>query len=120
MTFSPGHDPLRHKFTAEQQAKSRDSLRARLVAVFSWDWKLLTRGQKKKRLALEQEGRCLHCGLYEWRGSPIVLEVDHVDGDHGNEQRDNLRLLCPNCHSQTPTWKVKKSALSKRRPTRDK
>jgi hypothetical protein len=36
---------------------------------------------------------------------PLTLEVDHIDGDNKNNVRDNLRALCPNCHSQTDTWR---------------
>ena len=38
----------------------------------------------------------------------IKLEVDHIDGDKYNNSRENLRLLCPNCHSTTPTWRKPK------------
>jgi hypothetical protein len=50
---------------------------------------------------------CSICGLTEWLGQKIILEVDHVDGDRGNNTLDNLRLLCPNCHSQTDTFRSK-------------
>lgn len=52
---------------------------------------------------------CNGCGLSEWRGKEIVLQVEHIDGDSFNNVLDNLELLCPNCHSQTPTWGVQKS-----------
>jgi len=48
------------------------------------------------------------CGLNEWRGQPITLQVDHIDGDTTNNLRENLRLLCPNCHTQTDSWGVPK------------
>ena len=51
---------------------------------------------------------CVICGLSEWRGERLVLQVDHIDGDRKNNTLENLRLLCPNCHSQTPTWSKKK------------
>jgi hypothetical protein len=38
---------------------------------------------------------------------PIPLELDHIDGDAGNNNYDNLRVLCPNCHALTPTFKAK-------------
>lgn len=47
---------------------------------------------------------CAWCGISEWRGEPITLEVDHIDGCNTNNVLTNLRLLCPNCHSQTPTF----------------
>jgi hypothetical protein len=51
-----------------------------------------------------KEARCEACGLTEWRGLPIQLELDHIDGDRSNNSLLNLRMLCPNCHAQTETW----------------
>ena len=48
---------------------------------------------------------CAECGVSEWRGAPLSLELDHVNGDHADNRLENLRLLCPNCHSQTPTYR---------------
>jgi 5-methylcytosine-specific restriction endonuclease McrA len=42
-----------------------------------------------------------------WCGKPVPLELDHIDGDPENNVRENLRLICPNCHAQTPTYKGK-------------
>lgn len=50
---------------------------------------------------------CSSCGINEWQNKPISLEVDHIDGDSSNNYPDNIRLLCPNCHSQTPTYKFR-------------
>lgn len=47
--------------------------------------------------------KCESCLLVEWMGQPIPLELEHTDGDHYNNEWDNLKLLCPNCHAQTPT-----------------
>lgn len=55
-----------------------------------------------KRAMLE-EGltyQCLCGNLGKWQGKPITLDVDHIDGDWLNNELDNLRFLCPNCHSQ--------------------
>jgi len=48
---------------------------------------------------------CSECGQQPWwNGKPLVLQLDHKDGDKKNNQLDNLRILCPHCHTQTPTW----------------
>jgi hypothetical protein len=53
------------------------------------------------------EHRCSGCKLDTWMDQPIPLELDHIDGNHQNNALDNLRLLCPNCHSLTPTFRGK-------------
>jgi hypothetical protein len=60
----------------------------------------------KRRLLAESvfDPRCRGCGLEEWRGGPIPLQLDHIDGDRTNNLLSNLRLLCPNCHALTDTY----------------
>lgn len=43
----------------------------------------------------------------EWHNKPLIMELDHINGIHTDNREDNLRLLCPNCHAQTPTYKAK-------------
>ena len=61
----------------------------------------------RKRLIEEgiKEHKCECCGLTEWLGEPIPLELDHIDGDHYNNLIENLKILCPNCHAKTPTYR---------------
>ncbi|WP_371598123.1 HNH endonuclease signature motif containing protein [Streptomyces sp. NBC_00564] len=48
---------------------------------------------------------CVECGnTGEWRDRPITLQIDHANGDWRDNRRENLRYLCPNCHSLTETW----------------
>ena len=59
-----------------------------------------------KRFVTERDGyKCNCCGLSDWNNKPIVLELEHIDGHAENNHPTNLCLLCPNCHSQTPTFK---------------
>lgn len=67
----------------------------------------LTYSMKKYIKNVHYKSTCCSCGLSEWLGQKISLEIDHIDGDANNNFINNLRVLCPNCHSQTPTYKGK-------------
>lgn len=54
-----------------------------------------------------KENKCEECGLNSWQDKHISCELDNVDGNPCNHLLDNLRILCPNCHSQTETFRSK-------------
>lgn len=62
-------------------------------------------GNHKAALIQERGHTCERCNLSEWFNEPISLELDHIDADRKNNVKENLKLLCLNCHAQTPTWK---------------
>jgi predicted HNH restriction endonuclease len=61
-----------------------------------------------KKLLIETHGhKCQICNLASWMDQKIPIEMDHIDGNSSNNELSNLRLICPNCHAQTPTYKAK-------------
>jgi hypothetical protein len=63
----------------------------------------------KKRLFKEgiKNAKCERCGITEWLGQKIALELEHKDGNKYNNTLSNLEILCPNCHSLTSTYRAK-------------
>lgn len=65
----------------------------------------------RKRLIKEGylENICYECGQAPiWNGKPLVLQLDHINGNHTDNRVENLRILCPHCHSQTSTFSGKR------------
>ena len=65
----------------------------------------------KLRIRLIKDGikteKCEVCGITEWNNKPVSFELDHIDGDRTNHKLENLRIICPNCHSQTHTYRAR-------------
>jgi transposase-like protein len=72
----------------------------------------LVRGRRTNRSHLKQrlltaglkENRCERCGIEKWLGEPLSMALHHINGDGLDNRLENLSLLCPNCHSQTPNF----------------
>ena len=76
----------------------------------------------KKRLLKEGmlENKCYECGMLpEWNGKPLVMILDHINGVNNDNRIENLRLLCPNCNSQTDTFAGRAKRVSSVTGARD-
>ena len=60
-----------------------------------------------RNVLLSKRPECWSCGIKNWKGQHLSLEIDHIDGNAGNHTPSNVRLLCPNCHAITPNWKAR-------------
>jgi|LakMenE01Jun11ns_1017448.scaffolds.fasta_scaffold9650491_2 hypothetical protein len=71
----------------------------------------------RKYLIRKHGNNCMICGQSgdNWNGKPITLIVDHIDGKSNNNKLNNLRIVCPNCDCQLPTYKAKNKGNSSRK-----
>lgn len=78
-------------------------------------WGIQNMQQYKKYFLEEQNHKCAICGCSDnWNGKTLVFVLDHIDGNSDNNNRDNLRLVCPNCDSQLDTYKSKNKTSARR------
>jgi hypothetical protein len=76
--------------------------------------KIPIQSNKLRKYLLESgtfKHECSSCKLSEWMGNPIPIELDHINGNNQDNSLENLRILCPNCHALTPTYRGKNIAI---------
>jgi hypothetical protein len=78
------------------------------------DGRFMQTNHLKRRLIEEgvKEAKCSACGRGSWNGRPIPLELDHINGRRDDNRLGNLRILCPNCHAQTDTYRGRNIGLA--------
>lgn len=105
-------------FTGQSWVGTREYLPVKVIPLEEILVEGSSYGTSNLRLRLIREGvltaECSNCHLTEWLDSPIALELDHVNGVSNDHRLENLRLLCPNCHALTPTWRGRNRKTSVR------
>lgn len=81
------------------------------------DTQVRTKTVKKEILKL-QDSKCKSCGIENlWNGKELMFVLDHIDGNWRNNSPSNVRLICPNCNSQTDTFGVKNKGINDNQTT---
>jgi uncharacterized CHY-type Zn-finger protein len=96
--------PKSKKFCSKVCSATSVSTRAFIAS----ELRALSYRPSQRRYLMKTRGhQCEVCSITEWNDLPTPLELDHIDGNASNNIRTNLRLICPNCHAQTSTYKAK-------------
>ena len=99
--------------------KGRDSTKDRRYTAEQAFQKNMPFRYASKYLKEEREWKCECCGLSEWQGQKLPLEIHHINGDRWDQRRENLQILCPNCHSLTENWRARSKGKSKGKQVSD-
>ena len=98
-------------YAGNQSGKGMTKTNGREMLLFEYleKSKDIQSNKVRKKILAEgyKEHRCECCGLTEWLGEPIPLELHHKDGDRNHNELSNYELLCPNCHAKTESYRGK-------------
>lgn len=101
------------EYSGNQGSKGFSKPKGQELTLLEYLEKSIDIQSNKVRKKLLEEGYKKHCceccGLFEWLGEPIPLELHHKDGNRFNNVLDNFQLLCPNCHAKTSSYRGKNS-----------
>ena len=91
------------EYATNPNRKGRPHYESRVSAMYYIENNIPINAPKLRKKLLEEgikESKCERCGITEWMGEEVPLELHHLDGNHYNNKLDNLVILCSNCHSQ--------------------
>ena len=110
-TINPVLKKLGLEYAGNQGCKGLSKPNGRELSLLEYLEKSIDIQSNKVRKKLLDEGykehKCECCGLTEWLGEPIPLELHHKDGNYFHNELDNFQLLCPNCHAKTSSYRGK-------------
>jgi len=96
--------PKGRRYCSDQCAENakENKIREGTASLFVvWNW------------LLKRVKECQICGISQWNGLPLKLEGDHINGDPTDNRLANIRVICPNCHPQSPTYKNKNKGFGR-------
>lgn len=103
--LSTDHFTPTQGLTAAANRHNRSAAHLQPEAVFSLDATCSQNHLRRLAQAHITPYACAECSCGpEWQGRPLTLQLDHINGNNRDNRRENLRWLCPNCHTQTRTW----------------
>ena len=114
--IADGVRPTRTKYDIQKFMKTRD------MSVYL-DNKVPMQSDKLKIRLINEgylEPKCAICERNFWIGESIPLQLDHISGNNDDNSLENLRLICPNCHAQTPQYRLKDEFKEETYSNRDK
>lgn len=110
-TINPVLKKLGLEYAGNQGCKGLSKPNGQELSLLEYLEKSVDIQSNKVRKKLLDEGykeyKCECCGLTEWLGEPIPLELHHKDGNRFHNELDNFQLLCPNCHAKTSSYRGK-------------